>query len=74
MTRWHGETKVSSKDWPAQKDWPKAGWYHALNYQRFSPGDVFGWNEGGHMWTGIVEEIGTCSVKVRDVLPGVLKN
>lgn len=67
-------TTVSKKDWPAEKDWPTAGWKHALNSNRFRVGDVFGWNEGGHLWTGIVEETGTFSVKVRDVLPGVLKS
>lgn len=66
-------TTVSRKDWPAEKDWPKPGWKHALNYQRFQQGDVFGWYEDGHMWTGIVEESKMCGVKVKDVLPGVLK-
>lgn len=64
---------VSRKDWPAKKNWPKPGWKHALNYQRFRAGDVFGWREGDHLWTGIVEEIQTNSVKVRDVAPGVLQ-
>lgn len=63
---------VNKKDWPAKKNWPKAGWKHALNYQKFRVDNVFGWEENGHLWTGIVEETGTCSVKVRDVLPGVL--
>lgn len=65
-------TTVSRADWPAEKDWPKPGWKHALNYQRFRAGDTFGWHEDGRLWTGIVEEINTCSVKVRDVLPGVM--
>lgn len=64
---------VSPKDWPAQKDWPKPGWKHALNSQHFQRERVFAWHEDGHLWTGIVEEIGTCSVKVRDVMPGILK-
>lgn len=64
-------TTVNKADWPEEKDWPKAGWKHALNYQRFRAGDVFGWHEEGHLWSGIVEETATCSVKVRDVLPGV---
>ncbi len=64
---------VNQADWPAQKDWPKAGWKHALNYQNFSLGSVFGWYEDGHFWTGIVEERKACSVLVRDVLPGILK-
>ena len=62
---------VPQKDWPKQEDWPKAGWKHALNYQKFREGDVFGWFQDGRWWTGIVEETGTCSVKVKDVLPGV---
>ena len=62
---------VKKSDWPAEDDWPKAGWKHALNYQQFMAGDVFGWYEGGHLWSGIVEETATCSVKVRDVMPGV---
>lgn len=64
---------VNKADWPAEKDWPKPGWYHTLDEQRFSTGDVFGWHENGRLWTGIVEERGKCSVKVRDVLPGVMK-
>jgi hypothetical protein len=67
------DTTVSAKDWPAQENWPKAGWKHALNYQRFSAGHIFGWYEDGYFWTGIVEERKTCSVKVKDVLPGVMK-
>lgn len=63
---------VQQSDWPKQEDWPKPGWKHALNYQRFRPGDVFGWMEDGRMWSGIVEETGTCGVKVRDVLPGIV--
>lgn len=63
---------VNRKDWPAQKDWPKPGWKHALNHDRFQPGSLFGWYESGHLWTGIVEEIAPCSVKVRDVMPGVM--
>ena len=62
---------VNRKDWPEEKDWPKPGWKHALNH--FQIGSVFGWREGGHLWTGIVEETGTCSVKVRDVMPGVMQ-
>jgi len=66
---------VSRADWPAEKDWPKPGWKHALNYQRFREGDVFGWrDDDGRLWTGIVEETGSCAVKVRDVLPGVMKS
>ena len=65
-------TTVSKKDWPAEKDWPKDGWKHALNYQRFSVGSVFAWHEDGHHWSGIVEETQTCSVKVKDVLPCVI--
>lgn len=64
---------VSRADWPAEKDWPKPGWKHALNYQRFSTGRLFAWHEDGYLWTGIVEEIATCSVKVRDVMPGVME-
>jgi hypothetical protein len=64
---------VNQADWPKQKDWPKAGWKHALNYQQFREGSIFSWHEDGHLWTGIVEDIGSCSVKVRDVLPGVMQ-
>lgn len=64
---------VPRSEWPAQEDWPKPGWKHALNYQKFGTGDVFAWNEDGYFWTGIVEEIHSCAVKVRDVLPGVMK-
>lgn len=62
---------VPCKDWPAESDWPKPGWKHALNSNQFRPGQVFGWHEDGHLWTGIVEETNTFSVKVRDVMPGV---
>ena len=62
---------VSVKDWPPKDKWPQAGWKHALNYQQFHKGSVFGWHEDGHMWSGIVEETATCSVKVRDVLPAI---
>ena len=67
---------VSRADWPAEKDWPKPGWKHALNAGRFSQGDVFGWHEDGRLWTGIVEESShrTFSVKVRDVMPGVMQS
>lgn len=65
---------VSRADWPARKDWPKAGWKHALNSDRFQRGDVFGWHEDNRLWSGIVEDTGTCSVKVRDVEPGVLES
>lgn len=65
---------VSRDDWPAEKDWPKPGWKHALNYQRFRAGEIFGWREAGHLWTGIVEETSTGSVKVRDVMPGVMQS
>ncbi len=64
---------VSSKDWPARKDWPKAGWKHALNADRFRPGDTFGFHDGGRLWSGIVEEIGPFTVKIKDVLPGVME-
>jgi len=64
---------VNVKDWPAKKDWPKSGWKHALNEQSFRVGSVFGWREADHLWTGIVEEIGTCSVRVSDVTPGVMQ-
>ncbi len=45
------------------------GWKHALNAVQFSPGSVFGWTENGGLWSGIVEDVGACCVKVRDVLP-----
>jgi len=64
--------KVLKKDWPEQKDWPKAGWKHALNHDQFRPGGVFAWYENGRLWSGIVVETATCSVKVKDVLPGVM--
>jgi hypothetical protein len=64
---------VKQSNWPNKEHWPKPGFKHALNSREFRSGDVFGWNEGGHLWTGIVEETGTCCVKVRDVMPGVLK-
>lgn len=62
---------VPKADWPDEKDWPKPGWKHALNHQRFSPGSVFGWLEDGRLWTGIVEETGPCCVRVNHILPGV---
>lgn len=65
------QMKVKKSDWPAKEDWPKAGWKHALNYQQFRSGDVFGFTEDGRLWSGIVEETKTCSVKVRDILPAV---
>jgi hypothetical protein len=64
---------VNRADWPAEKDWPKPGWKHALNADRFVRGQVFGWHEDGRLWTGIIEDIKACSVLVRDVMPGVLK-
>ena len=66
-------TTVYCKDWPEQINWPQPGWKHALNEQTFRRGDIFGWYEDGRLWSGIVEEIGTCSVKVKDVMPGVVK-
>ena len=65
---------VSRADYPPKKNWPKDGWQHALNSDRFSHGDVFGWwDEAGRLWTGIVEDRGPFCVKVRDVMPGVLE-
>lgn len=64
---------VNKADWPAKDNWPKPGWKHAVNYQQFRIGSVFGWHEDGHMWSGIVEETAACSVKVRDVMPGVVQ-
>ncbi len=63
---------VNKADWPAEADWPKAGWQHALNYQQYRPDDVFSFIQDGRIWTGIVEEIGTCAVKIKDILLGVL--
>lgn len=57
---------------PDSKPIPQAGWKHTLNPERFMFGGIFGWYEDGQLWSGIVEEIGPCSVKVRDVLPGKL--
>lgn len=62
---------VKQSDWPKREDWPKPGWKHALNSDHFFVGRVFGWHEGGRLWTGIVEETGTCCVKVKDIMPGV---
>lgn len=64
---------VPQSEWPPQDQWPKPGWKHTLEEWRWKVGDVFGWHEDGHMWTGIVEEKATCSVKVKDVLPGVMQ-
>ena len=64
---------VPQNEWPKREDWPKPGWKHALNHQHFREGDTFGWHEAGHLWTGIVEDTKTCCVKVRDVLPGIMK-
>ena len=65
------QATVSQADWPKQEDWPKAGWKHALNAWNFQVGSVFGWNDGGHLWSGIVEEIdgNAARVKVKDILP-----
>jgi len=48
------DTTVSQKDWPEQINWPQPGWKHALNEQTFRRGDIFGWHEDGHLWSGIV--------------------
>jgi hypothetical protein len=62
---------VKASDYPPQENWPTEGGKHTLNEHRFRNGGVFGWWEDGHLWTGIVEEVGPCSVRVRDILPGV---
>jgi hypothetical protein len=64
---------VSQKDWPKKENWPQPGWKHTLNEQRFRKGETFGWHEGGYLWTGIVEETAACSVRISDVMPGVMK-
>ncbi len=65
---------VPRNEWPAEKDWPKPGWKHALNYQNFRVGDVFSWyDENGRLWTGLVEDSRSCAVLVTGILPGVLK-
>jgi hypothetical protein len=64
--------KVPRGKLPPASEWPKAGWKHALNSDQFRPGSVFGWHEAGRMWSGIVTETSACSVKVKDVQPGVM--
>lgn len=64
---------VKKSDWPKEENWPKPGWKHALNYEKFREGSVFGWWEDGYLWTGVVEESKSCAVKVKDIMPGVLE-
>lgn len=67
------ETLADREARKAALGFPPPGWKHCLNAMDFR-GGVFGWTEGGKLWSGIVEDrdyVGM-RVKVRDVLPGVI--
>jgi len=52
-------------------------WVHDLDADRRRRGDVFGWPDVGSptgFWSGIVVDTGPCSVKVRDIRPGILRH